>query len=142
MRASHHHYLDVAIGLAKTSQMESMHGCVIVNDKVARGNPIIATGVNTHIFNQEERGVFSRHAEMSALANLIAIKGHNSKFFSQCTAYVARVGSPSLGYPVRMSKPCEKCQRLLRKLGIERIVYTYDKDTICTLTPRLDNGSH
>lgn len=138
MRVSHHHYIQSAIDVAKTSQMESMHGCVIVNEK-ARGDPIIAVGVNQHIFNQEDRGVFSRHAEMSALANLIAIKGHNDKFFSQCTAYIARVGPVSIGHPIRMSKPCERCQKLLRKVGIERIVYTYDEDYICTVSKRITN---
>lgn len=133
MRETHRRYIQAAIDVAKTSQMESMHGCIIVNEKT-RGDPIIVSGINAHVFNQEDRGVFSRHAEMSALANLIAIKGHNGKFFSECTAYIARVGPASKGHPVRMSKPCEKCQKLLIKVGIERIVYTCDDEMMCTIS--------
>lgn len=133
MREAHQRYIQEAIELAKTSHMESMHGCVIVNER-SKVSPIIASGVNAHVQHQERRGVFSRHAEMSALANLIAIKGHNARFFSECTAYIARVGPKSIGHPVRMSRPCEKCQKLLRKLGIEKIVYTIDNDTMCTIS--------
>lgn len=129
MPQPHRKFIQDALELAKTSQMESMHGCII-----AHKNNAIANGINAHIYNQENRGVFSRHAEMSALANLIAIKGHNAKFLSECVVYVARVGPESIGFPPRMSKPCDKCLKLLQKVGIKKFVFTYNDDLICTIS--------
>lgn len=125
--------MEYAIQLAKSSTMDSMHGCVILSTNPKIKDPIVAQGFNTHVHHQEHRRVFSIHAEMRALSDLIAIRGHNMQFFNNCIAFVARVGSENAGYPVRMSKPCLKCQKLLRKMGIKRVFYTVDENTICEL---------
>jgi deoxycytidylate deaminase len=125
--------MDEAIELAKTSTMESMHAAVIVSTNPKLRNPIVSTGVNEHVKHLEHRKVFSIHAEMKALSNLIAIRGHNDQFFNNLCVLVARVGPETQGYPVRMSKPCLKCQKLLKKMGIRRIFYTVDENTICEL---------
>jgi tRNA(Arg) A34 adenosine deaminase TadA len=134
MRQTYREYMQEAIKLATTSTMEMKHGCVIVNVRAKDGKPIVARGVNQHVLNLEDRRVFSRHAEMSAVASLIAIKGHNSSFFDKCVAFVARVGPSSTGNDVRMSKPCADCQRLLKKMGISKVYYTYDSRTVCCLS--------
>lgn len=123
--------MDLAIELAKTSTMDSHHATYIYNPKCK--NPIVTCGVNEHVHHQEDRRIFSIHSEMRALANLIAIRGHNEQFFSNCIAFVARVGTEKSGFPVKYSKPCLKCQKLLRKMGIKRVFYTVDEDTICEL---------
>lgn len=133
MKQQYRHYMQEAIDLAKSSTMEMKHGCVIVNEK-AKDRPIVARGINQHIFNMEDRLVFSRHAEMSAVSSLIAIKGHNNNFFENCIAFVARVGPASSNHQVRMSKPCKDCQKLLQKIGINKVFYTYDNSTVCSLT--------
>lgn len=124
--------MQEAIELAKTSDMEMKHGCVIVNTR-SRDRPVVARGVNQHVFNLEGRRVYSRHAEMDAVAHLLAIKSHNSSFFENCIAFVARVGPASSGHQIRMSRPCRDCQRLLQKIGIQRIYYTHDNRTICAM---------
>lgn len=126
MKSNYRRYMNEAIELAKGSTMESRHGCIVINEK-CKDRPIVARGINEHIFNLEDRKVFSRHAENSAIAELIGMKGHNSKFFDNCIAFVARVGARD---DVRFSKPCRKCQKLLRKVGIKKIFYTYDADTV------------
>jgi len=129
MKQQNRYYMNAAIELAKQSTMEQRHGAIVVNEK-CRDRPIVARGINEHVFNMEDRKVFSRHAEMSCVASLIAMKGHNSRFFDNCTVFVARVGARD---EVRFSKPCKKCQRLLQKIGIKKIYYTYDENTVCTL---------
>jgi deoxycytidylate deaminase len=126
------YFMQHAIELAKKSTMEMKHGCVIVNTK-CRDKQIVATGINEHVLNCEERNVFSIHSEMKALANLIGIRGHNEKYLENCTAFVARVGSERLGYQVKMSRPCIKCQKLLKKMGIKRIFYTIDENSVAEL---------
>ena len=135
MKQQYKVYMQEAIELAKSSTMEKKHGCVIINVK-NKDRPIVARGVNQHVYNLEDRHVFSRHAEMSAIASLIAIKGHNSSFFDHCIAFVARVGT-SMNPDVRMSKPCHHCQRLFLKMGVSKIYYTFDDNTVCSmkLTP-------
>lgn len=132
MKQQYKVYLKEAIELANTSTMEKKHGCVIINPRF-KDRPIVARGVNQHVYNLEDRNVFSRHAEMSAIATLIAIKGHNSIFFENCIAFVARVGTSRKEPEVKMSKPCPNCQRLFKKMGINKIYYTFDDDTVCSL---------
>jgi pyrimidine deaminase RibD-like protein len=117
-------YMDAAISLARTSTMESRHGCVIVNEKRKDG-PIVARGVNRHVDGGASHGVFSIHAEAAAAAGLLAIKAHDRRFFRGSTAYVARVGGEG-GATCRFSKPCPECQRLLRKLGVRKLYFTFD----------------
>jgi len=121
--------MDEAIELAKRSTMESKHGCVIINPR-ARDKWIVASGINEHLHNQEDRHVYSIHAEANALAQLLRIKSHNHTYFDDCIALVARVGPVSTNYRVRMSKPCPNCERMFRKIGIKRVFYTLDENTM------------
>ena len=125
-------FMEIAIEHAKRSTMESKHGCVIINSKAQ--NKLVAASCNEHIANQEDRSVFSIHAEVNALAQLLRIKSHNNTFFEHCVAFVARVGPPSSNFKVRMSKPCQNCQKMLRKLGIRKVFYTIDEHNIQELT--------
>jgi len=118
--------MDEAIELAKRSIMESKHGCVIVHGR----NGIVASGINEHLHNQEDRSIYSIHAEMNALCQLLRIKSHNERYMRDCVALVARVGPLSTGHAVRMSRPCEKCEKQLRKMGIRKVYYTFDQNHI------------
>lgn len=132
MKQQYKDYMQEAIELAKSSTMEKKHGCIIIHAK-NKDRPIVARGINQHVYNMENRHVFSRHAEMSAIASLIAIKGHNSNFFGKCIAFVARVGTARREPDVKMSKPCPGCQKLFQKMGITKIYYTFDDTTVCSL---------
>ena len=134
MTRKYQEYMQQAIELAKRSTMEMKHGCVIVNNKYGCNSSVVATGINQHLFNQEERNVFSIHSEQMALSSLLALRSHNRSFMNNCIAFVARVGAPSQGYPVRMSKPCYKCQQLLFKLGVKKVFYTIDDRHMVQLT--------
>ena len=129
MRPKYSHYMRQAIELAKRSVMEQKHGCVVIHN-----NEVVAQGVNEHIYNQEDRNVFSIHSEQSALSCLLAMKNHNHNFIKNCVVFVARVGPVSKGYPIRLSKPCKRCQTLLHKVGIRRVFYTVDDHTMQELT--------
>lgn len=131
-------HMEEAIQLAKRSTMESKHGCVIINPK-NRDKWVVASGINEHVQNQEDRNVYSIHAEVNALAQLLRIKSHNHTYFDDCIALVARVGPKSSNYKVRMSKPCANCERTLRKMGIKRVFYTIDENTMCEMRIHTNN---
>ena len=132
MKSKFSQYMLHAIELAKRSTMEQRHATVIINPK-CRDNPIVATGVNEHLHNQENRDVFSIHSEQMAISSLLALKRYQPHFMKNCIAFVARVGPQSLGYPVRFSKPCPMCEQLLLKVGIRRVFYTVDDDHMAEL---------
>lgn len=115
-------FLLATLDIAKTSTCSIKHGAMIV----ASGSQILAKGTNVmrndaHLFEDFERpqrpyGV-SEHAEEAAVR-----KAGNSNL-KGATIYVARVDKHAMP---AMSKPCLSCDKLLRQVGIRKVVYTSD----------------
>jgi len=101
-------YLDIAKNEALKSELTNKHGCVIV-----RKNKVIAKGYNK--YNNEFKHCFSIHAEMDVINKCRKLN------LSDCKLFVIRINS--LG-EFKNSKPCECCQKVIRKKKIKRIFHS------------------
>jgi len=102
-----------AANALKSPLKQHRHGCVIVKD-----DEIISEGYNhnfVHLYHKH-----SIHAEVDALSKT----KHNRKFLSQCDMYVVRIGTASMGYPLKLSKPCCDCTKAIQKSGLRRVFYS------------------
>ena len=119
MRRRDEYFIKVAHDNAQKSCMTQKHGCVIVyNNK-----EIIAQGINQHECNM--KNVDSIHAEVNAINQLRKIMNTKDKTFIQkCKLYVVRIGSKSMNYPLKQSKPCEHCTKVILRVGIPFVYYS------------------
>lgn len=102
-----------AIDLAQRSTMRSQHAAV-----VARGRKVVAMGINNVERVDTMRIGGSTHAEEDACARALRLSKE------QCytaTVYVVRVDRCGV---LKNSAPCIDCARMMRELGIGRVVYT------------------
>ena len=102
-------FFDEAIKQSKKSSYKIKVGSVVV-----RKNKIVGKGFNIVCSNGNDRytGI---HAEISAINHTTARLRQNA------TVIVARVSNTG---KLGMSKPCESCETILRKLGIKRVWYS------------------
>ena len=110
--------MEYCVEIAKKSNMNSKHGCVIIDKK---GN-IISSACNKrrsmeteHIpdINIRRQKKFSKHAEETALKNV------NRNNLKGAVLYVVRYGHNHTNPYFMNSKPCEKCTAII-KAAIER----------------------
>ena len=110
--------MEYCVEIAKKSNMNSKHGCVIIDKK---GN-IISSACNKrrsmeteHIpdINIRRQKKFSKHAEETALKNV------NRNNLKGAILYVVRYGHNHTNPYFMNSKPCEKCTAII-KAAIER----------------------
>lgn len=122
MRRRDEYYCEVAHNMALKSSMNQKHGCVIVyNDEV------IAQGMN-HQFNNCMKKVDSIHAEVNAINQLRKImqKNKDKNFIQKCKLYVVRIGTSNMDYPLKNSKPCSHCTKVIQRVGIPEVYYSTD----------------
>lgn len=109
-----------AMRLAENSSCKQKHGAIII-----RGGATMSVGVNVNkndpVFVGESTTHISVHAEAAA------IRACGSADLSNAIIYVARINN---SLSPMMSKPCSKCQILIKNAGIKRVVYTIDSDMI------------
>lgn len=102
-------YLDMACGVAMTSECRMKHGAIVVrHSKILGASPNVEKN-NPKFTGWENASV---HAEIRALKR--------AGWPVKATVYVARVNNHG---ERRMSKPCANCQEILNKFKI-RVVYT------------------
>lgn len=124
--AKHRKFLNRALELSKTSTMRDFkHGAIIV-----KNGKTVATGVNANLNDPRlfagnvpvSRGRLGKgisiHAEIAAMSSVRKMD------LEGATIYIAR-SALSDGAPL-MSKPCENCQKFLKKAGIKKVYYTID----------------
>ena len=104
-------YLVDAMQTAESSKCRYRHGCVVVVD-----GKVIARATNKLVRDQTQGSWRTSHvhAEMAALAEA----GDRA---SGAIVYVARVrkdGSPA------ESKPCKKCEGILKRRKVKKVVWT------------------
>lgn len=113
-------YVRKAIEVSRTSDYPRVHiGCIIVHK-----HNILASGCNkckTHPvqYHYNELRPYSvnipcMHAETAAALQLKCKVKHS-------TAYVGRIGKDAR---YKLARPCQACLKLLRRKGVNRIVYT------------------
>jgi len=137
MRRRHEYYCDVAHNLALKSSMTQKHGCVIVyNDE------IIAQGMNRQYDCMKE--VDSIHAEVNAINQLRKImqKSKDKNFIQKCKLYVVRIGTPNMDYPLKNSKPCSHCTKVIERVGIPEVYYSTDDEFYKAYELYMEKGSH
>ena len=110
MKKAYREYFHVAQGMTSKSEHPRFHhGSVVV-----MRNTIIGKGSNYGFI----------HAEVSSLLNC----EHVSKsFLDQLVVFVCRVNSQGF---FMNSKPCYGCQRFMKRMGIKKVIYTIDEDTV------------
>ena len=117
-------YLSVAKRVAQQGSCEkTSHGAVLV-----KGGNIINAARNKWSyssfgkrFRERDKGISTLHAELAAVLNL-------DRSITQGTdIYVVRVNKAG---EYKMSKPCSMCEAALKHVGIKRIYYTTDNDTL------------
>lgn len=108
-------FLDVAVRLAESSELNFKHGAVIV-----KGGSVLSVGVNKWrnllLFesDKEKYNEFvSVHAEIDALARCKTPQG--------ATMYIARVNKDG---EERISRPCSSCTETILNSGIKKVIYT------------------
>lgn len=110
--------LNRAIGLSYSSECKQRHGALIY-----KSNRLISSGVNSsrvhnkYLKNYTEKPA-TFHAEERAIRNAQALVGED---LSGMVLYVAR--SYKNGKPA-MSAPCKNCQKLIKKSGLKKVIYT------------------
>lgn len=101
-------FLTKALVVAACSEHKNFkHGAVLVKD-----GRIISEGSNKYT-TSKIHGFGSIHAEECALRSI-------NKDVKGGTMYIARLAS----YGPAMSKPCYRCQLVLKNAGVRRVVYT------------------
>jgi len=108
------YFLNKAAQLAFNSTMTHKHGCVLVNSNT---DEIISTGYNhtyIHMYH-----LYSCHAECDTLR-----KVKKNMDLSNTELYVVRIGPNSLGNPLKLSKPCDGCAKLILKSNVGRVFYS------------------
>lgn len=107
------HWLDIATELAKLSSCKKKHGALVV-----RSNNVLSVGINKMRNNPaymlDRPSGISVHAEEQALKACRGDAGNS-------TIYVARVYSDGTA---TMSKPCKRCQKLMKAANVKNAVYT------------------
>lgn len=115
-------YLSVARYFAKKSTARNTHGAVIV-----KGGRVLGTGWNKN--RNHPKVVSPEHikSDCSFHAEEVAIKDAGEDNVRGAIIYVARISKS--GHD-RNSKPCSKCELLIERSGIKRVVFTIEAGEI------------
>tara|TARA_Y100000296_G_scaffold87192_1_gene130465 strand:+ start:1676 stop:2080 length:405 start_codon:yes stop_codon:yes gene_type:complete len=99
------------------------HGAVLV-----KGGSVlsVATNKNSHArfgkkFRKRDCGHATHHAELGCILGLDRSATRGSDL------YVVRIGK---GGELRMSKPCEMCEQVLRHVGVKRVYYSISENKL------------
>ena len=120
----HRRYVDLAKMLAESSSYSlHRHGAVLV-----KGGSVLNWSANQNKvqrwaqrFRSHGCGHATHHAELGAVLGVARDKTTGSD------VYVVRISKKG---SLLMSKPCEMCQELLRHVGVKRVFYSIDDETM------------
>ena len=102
-------FFNVAIGEAYKSSFKIQMGAVVICK-----NKIVGRGHNVSLSTGKKHGD-GKHAEMAAIGNTTARHRKDS------TVIVCRINRSG---DIRMAKPCVKCQTIMKKIGIRKVIYS------------------
>ena len=103
----------------KSSFMQHRLGAVIV-----KGNRVLSTGYNAIRYSKELRNS-TVHAEEAAILKLLKAKRFED--LAGSTLYVTRF---TKGGRIGLAKPCVRCRDLINSVGISKVHYSTDTDSI------------
>lgn len=111
-------YLNVARYFAKKSLARNTHGAVVV-----KSGRVMGTGYNKD--RNHPKFVSPEHikSDCSYHAEQVAIREAGEYNIKGAVIYVARVSKN--GYD-RNSKPCPRCNSLIERAGIKRVIFTIE----------------
>ena len=120
----HRRYVDLAKKLAESSSYSlHRHGAVLV-----KGGSVLNWSANQNKvqrwaqrFRSHGCGHATHHAELGAVLGVARDKTTGSD------VYVVRISKKG---SLLMSKPCEMCQELLPHVGVKRVFYSIDDETM------------
>lgn len=122
--------MNICIEVAKKSNMNSKHGCIIIDSN----NKIVSSAYNKRTSMHNEhihdpiirlKKKFSTHAEENALKNVNRNKLKGAKL------YVVRWGCNDEQSYFMNSKPCSKCTAIIQacfKFGLKAAYYSTDSN--------------
>lgn len=108
--------------LAQRIARKSTHYQHRVSCVVYRGKEVIAVGFNqlkTH--TQSPDPWHTVHAEFASLWGLSKDDLKKAKIFVYRETVTGHIG---------LARPCEHCERMIRSLGIRKVYYSVDRDTV------------
>lgn len=117
-------YLGYAITAANMSTCSARHGAVLVKN----GN-VLAIGVNAmkndpHYVSPQQPNVLPPDVDVMDMISVHAeeaVLRANQEEAGNAVIYIARISAT--GEPA-LSKPCESCQRMLKKYGVKKAIWT------------------
>ena len=117
-------YLGYAITAANMSTCKTRHGAVLVKN----GN-VLAIGVNAlknnpHIVGPDKPNVLAPSVDVKDMMSVHAEESvirANSEEADNAVVYIARLAADG---EIALSKPCEACQRMLKKYGVKKAIWT------------------
>ena len=124
IKGRHKRYVGLAKKLANSSACpDHKHGAVLV-----RGGSVINWSINRNRvqrwaqkFRAHGCGHATHHAELGAILGVAREKTQGAD------VYVVRVNKRD---NLLLSKPCPMCEEVLRHVGVKRVFYSVDDDTI------------
>lgn len=109
--------LNTSINAAKASTFHRAQvGAVIV-----KGRKLLATGTNKIAPSKHHPYKESRHAEVDAVMHVL--KRKKLEELNGATIYVTRILKSG---NLANAFPCQACMRLIRAVGIKKIIYSFD----------------
>ena len=120
----HKRYVDLSKKLAEDSSYTlHRHGAILV-----KGGSVLNWSANRNKgprwaqkFRSHGCGHATHHAELGAILGVARDKTKGSDM------YVVRISKKG---SLLMSKPCEMCQEILRHVGVKRVFYSIDNETM------------
>lgn len=112
----HKQYMDIALDLAEKSTHNFKHAALIV-----KGNKILSYGHNRYTHGRNVGNINSFHAEECTINKC------TFKELKGATMYIARIAS----YGPAFSKPCKRCQLVLKSTGVKQVFFSSDDGIYC-----------
>ena len=116
-------YIDLAKRLAETSDLRHRHAAILV-----KGGSVISWSNNKNKYNRwaqrfrsKQNGPATIHAELGAILGVSYEKTNGADL------YVVRINHKG---HLCMSMPCHMCQEIMSHVGVKRVFYSIDDDTI------------
>lgn len=117
--------LQIAIEMAKKSDMRTKHGCIIIDYK----GSIISKACNKNlIVSSKQFDNFTQNTKVSYHAEENALKNVDPKKLNGAKLYVIRYGFQENNPLLMNSKPCKKCtciiEKYMKKYGLKTVYYS------------------
>jgi deoxycytidylate deaminase len=117
--------LQIAIEMAKKSDMRTKHGCIIIDYK----GSIISKAYNKNlIVSSKQFDNFTQNTKVSYHAEENALRNVDPKKLSGAKLYVIRYGFQENNPLLMNSKPCKKCtciiEKYMKKYGLKTVYYS------------------